>query len=69
MTTIKCHTYDITGKDDAINEDGEEHYEMRLWCFNHLSEPCLLRVNNFPIFCKVELPITVDNFGNFETMG
>lgn len=66
MTTIKCHAYDITGKDDATNEDGEEHYEMRLWCFNHLSEPCLLRVNNFPIFCKVELPITVDNFGNLK---
>ena len=66
MVKIKCHAYDISTKDDAVNADGEEHTEVRLWSFNHLSEPCLLRVRNFPIFCKVELPTMVDQFGNLK---
>ena len=66
MVKIKVHAYDIVTKDDAINREGEEHTELQLWCFNQLSEPCLLRIRNFPIFCKVELPTMVDNFGNLK---
>ena len=66
MVKIKVHAYDIVTKDDAVNREGEEHTELQLWCFNQLSEPCLLRVRNFPIFCKAELPTMVDNFGNLK---
>ena len=66
MVKIKVHAYDIVTKDDATNREGEEHTELQLWCFNQLSEPCLLRIRNFPIFCKVELPTMVDNFGNLK---
>ena len=49
-----------------INENGDEHTEIRLWCLDKKSKPCLCRVRDFPIFCKVELPITVDQYGNLK---
>lgn len=60
---IECHAYDIEIDDKAENNDGEPHTEIRLWCMNRESEPCLLRVRDFPIFCKVELPTLKDNYG------
>lgn len=63
---LEVHAYDITIEDKAINENGDEHTEIRLWCLNKESKPCLCRVRDFPIFCKVELPITVDQYGNLK---
>ena len=63
---LQVHAYDITIEDKAINENGDEHTEIRLWCLDRNSNPCLCRVRDFPIFCKVELPITVDQYGNLK---
>ncbi len=64
---LKAHAYDITLKDDAIARDGETHLEIQLWCFDKDSQPCLVRVRDFPVMCKMELPITTDTFGNMIT--
>lgn len=61
---IKAHTYDISVVDNAVNRDGDEHVEIQLWSFDENSNPCLLRVRDFPVICKVELPITTDRDGN-----
>ena len=53
---IEIHTYDIEIDDKAENNDGEIQTEIRMWCLNRNSEPCLLRVRDFPVFCKLELP-------------
>jgi DNA polymerase elongation subunit (family B)/dihydrofolate reductase len=66
LSKLQVHAYDITIEDKAINENGDEHTEIRLWCLDKNSNPCLCRVRDFPIFCKVELPITVDQFGNLK---
>ena len=63
---LEVHAYDITIEDKAINDEGDEHTEIRLWCLDKNSNPCLCRVRDFPIFCKVELPITVDQYGNLK---
>ena len=64
MTLIQAHVYDISTKDDAIDRNGETHTEIQLWCFDRNSNPCLLRVRDFPIFCKMELPMVADQLGN-----
>lgn len=61
---IKAHAYDISVVDTAVNRDGDEHVEIQLWSFDENSNPCLLRVRDFPVICKVELPITTDRDGN-----
>ena len=63
---LQVHAYDITIEDKAINDEGDEHTEIRLWCLDKNSNPCLCRVRDFPIFCKAELPITVDQYGNLK---
>ena len=60
---IEAHAYDITTHDDTLNEEGDPQTEIRLWCFNKESEPVLVRVKDFPVFCKIELPTTVDKYG------
>ena len=57
---LLVHAYDIEVNDKATNEEGDDHTEIRLWCFDNHSNPLLLRVRDFPIFCKVELPVTVN---------
>ena len=61
---IKAHAYDISVVDNAVNRDGDNHVEIQLWSFDEYSNPCLLRVRDFPVICKVELPITTDKDGN-----
>ena len=63
-STIIVHPYDIETKDKHLDEKGNEHTEIRLWCFDKDSNPTLCRIPNFPVFCKVELPIIVDHYGN-----
>jgi len=58
------HPYDINTKDKHIDEKGDEHTEIRLWCFDKNSIPILCRIPDFPVFCKVELPILIDHYGN-----
>lgn len=60
---LEVHAYDITIDDKALNEQGEEHTEIQLWSFNKHSEPLLLRVRDFPVFCKIELPALVTKSG------
>jgi len=61
---IEAHAFDIEINDKAENINGEIRTEMRLWCMNRNSEPCLLRVRDFPVFCRVELPSLKDNYGH-----
>ena len=61
---IEAHAYDITIHDDSLNEEGDPQTEIRLWCFDKESNPTLLRVKDFPVFCKIELPTTIDKYGN-----
>ena len=63
MVHLEVHSYDININDKAVNRDGDIKTEIQLWCFNKASEPCLLRVRDFPIFCKIELPAIIDNNG------
>lgn len=58
------HCYEIEVTDDAENNDGEAATEIRLWCMTRDSDPCLLRVRDFPVFCKVELPLLEDYDGD-----
>ena len=30
---LEVHAYDITIEDKAINDEGDEHTEIRLWCW------------------------------------
>jgi len=64
MVQLEVHSYDININDKAVNKDGDIKTEIQLWCFNKHSEPCLLRVRDFPVFCKIELPTIIDNNGH-----
>lgn len=61
---IKAHTYEISTNDHALDRDGNRHMELQLWCFDDKSNPCLLRVRDFPVICKMELPVMADQAGN-----
>ena len=63
MSNIEVHSYDIHVNDKAINRDGDIKTEIQLWCFNNKSEPLLLRVRDFPVFCKIELPPIINSSG------
>lgn len=60
---LEVHTYDIRVDDNAIDDEGENKTEIQLWCFDKKSNPCLLRVRDFPIFCKIELPVVIQSNG------
>lgn len=47
---LEVHPYDI----NLINVDGKTN--IWLWCQNKKSEPSLVIVKDFPVFCKIELP-------------
>lgn len=64
MVQLEIHSYDISINDKAVNKEGDIKTEIQLWCFNKDSEPCLLRVRDFPVFCKIELPTIIDNRGH-----
>jgi len=60
---IEAHSYDIEIEENESSE-GEIRSEIRLWCMDRQSKPCLLRVRDFPIFCKAELPRLKDYNGD-----
>ena len=64
MVQLEVHSYDINIDDKAVNKDGDIKTEIQLWCFNKESKSCLLRVRDFPVFCKIELPPIIDNSGH-----
>lgn len=47
---LEVHPYDI----NLININGKTN--IWLWCQNKNSEPSLVIVKDFPVFCKIELP-------------
>lgn len=63
---LEIQPYDITIHNvlfqESTEDEGIEKTEIRLWCLNKNSEPCLLRVNDYPVFCKIRLPKI--NYGN-----
>jgi len=52
--------YDITTKDKVLDDDGNENLNIYLWCLDKQSNPWLIRINDFPTFCYVELPTIVN---------
>lgn len=54
---VTAHAYDWT-VEDAFTHD--EHVAIHAWCLNRESEPLLIRVEDFPAFCHVELPLYVN---------
>lgn len=61
--TLEVHAYELNIDDKALDENDEKHVEIQLWCFNKHSLPMLLRVRDFPVFCKVKLPALVGRTG------
>lgn len=52
--------YDVTVVDKVLNEDtNEEHVNIHLWCLDRESKPWLVRINDFPAFCYIELPTII----------
>lgn len=50
---VEGHAYDWEIK-DRYGDKGQ--IEIRAWCLNRESEPFLLRIQNFPALCYIELP-------------
>jgi DNA polymerase elongation subunit (family B) len=64
LVEIISHTYSTEILDDYL---GEESCNLHLWTLNRNSEPYLLRIRDFPIFCYLELPpIVHDQFINWS---
>jgi len=60
---LEFHSYQID-TEDYLDDNDELKTEILLWSFNEKSEPLLARVKDFPIFCKVELPVFIDRSGS-----
>jgi DNA polymerase elongation subunit (family B) len=61
--TLEVHTYELNVDDKALDENDERHVEIQLWCFDKKSSPMLLRVRDFPVFCKIKLPPLITRRG------
>jgi DNA polymerase elongation subunit (family B) len=58
--SIHVSPYDVTVVDKVLNEEtNEEHININLWCLDRESKPWLIRVNDFPAFCYMELPSVI----------
>lgn len=51
------HSYDASIEDD-FNNEGKAN--IHLWCLDRQSNPVLIRIRDFPVFCHLELPSFVD---------
>lgn len=56
-TTVIQHAFSIDVKDNFQNS-GTAH--IHLWCLNRDSNPVLIRMPEFPVFCYAQLPAFVD---------
>uniref|UniRef100_A0A6C0BKR3 DNA-directed DNA polymerase n=1 Tax=viral metagenome TaxID=1070528 RepID=A0A6C0BKR3_9ZZZZ len=52
MRSLQVHGYAW----DEVDQ-GDSHCSVRAWCLNKDSEPVLLRIEDFPVFCYIELPM------------
>lgn len=57
VTTVIQHAFSIDIKDNFQNS-GTAH--IHLWCLNRDSNPVLIRMPEFPVFCYAQLPAFVD---------
>ena len=57
-TVLNVHAYDWTIKDMYGDDD---HVSIHCWALDRFSKPYLLRFNDFPVFCQIELPMFVRN--------
>lgn len=55
MLTVSAYDWKVI---DASTDDN--HVAIHAWCLDKDSKPYLLRFNNFPAFCHVELPTIVN---------
>lgn len=53
LKTITGHGYDWQMK-DCYTDD--EHIEIQAWCLDKESKPFLLRIQDYPVTCYIELP-------------
>ena len=58
LMEIVSHTYSTEVLDDF---NGEGFCNLHLWTLGRNSEPYLLRIRDFPIFCHLELPLIINN--------
>ena len=58
MVTLQIHSYDWEIRDLYGND---EQTVILSWGLNRHSIPYLLRINTFPVFCYIELPVFVKN--------
>jgi DNA polymerase elongation subunit (family B) len=58
MVTLQIHSYDWEIR-DLYGDD--EQTVILSWGLNRHSIPYLLRINTFPVFCYIELPVFVKN--------
>lgn len=56
MNTIIVHAYDWVIRDKGGDD---EKTTIECWALDQLSKPYLLRIIDFPVFCNIELPLTV----------
>ena len=47
---LEVHAYDITIEDKAINDEGDEHTEIRLWCLDKIYKTMSLSCQRFSYF-------------------
>lgn len=57
-----CHAYHWSFRDREL-EDGN-HLCIDAWCLDRNSDPLLLRIENFPALCMIELPSYVNGVFN-----
>jgi DNA polymerase elongation subunit (family B) len=55
---IVQHAYDINIEDD-FEQSNQAH--IHLWCLDKNSQPSLIRIRDFPVFCYAQLPDFVDS--------
>jgi DNA polymerase elongation subunit (family B) len=58
-TEIIVHAYDWE-IEDCSTDDGDK-LAIHAWCLDRESNPYLLRIEEFPAFCQVELPMFIGN--------
>ena len=56
--TLEIHAYDWVVRDSYGDDD---HVAIHCWALDKESNPHLVRLNNFPAFCHIELPMFVRN--------
>lgn len=63
---LQVHAYNWEIRDKYVNvldkngdETGVKHTAIHAWCLDKESKPYLVRINEFPVFCYIQLPTYV----------